>query len=168
MRFEQENRLLKEYIKNTTNRINAPISICTKVQFQFGFLINTNFKALSIIILSGPQLKVNLENNAAIKELTKHVSSSLIFFRWIKINGLKFEKYCALDFGFENNPNLFTLEYCLMANNKNIYFIVNNSLNNLNFNHHYNCFEVTRSNINNSFHIFELNDLRSLPTTCIT
>lgn len=162
MRFEQENRYLKEYIKNTSNRKNIPLSICRKEQYKLAYRIKTSIQ-FKITFIKGPALKQNV--NYIVENLASEILDSKIFVKWIIYNGLKFEKNSILHFGMdEGEPRLCTLEYCIVTDQNNIYFICNSNLINTTFNSHLNCYEVSKT-CNSFLELYEFKHLSSLPTT---
>lgn len=160
MRFEQENRILKEYIKNSSNRRNAPLSICRKEQFRFAYHIRMKFESFNIKTIFGPSILCD----PACYRLAKSVSNSPNFIKWVNYNGLKFEKNCVLCFRMDDGePDLCIMEYCFITEHKNLFFI-GKLLNTTSFNYHYNCYEVQKSE-NHSLQLHNINELKIVPTT---
>lgn len=164
MNFEGKNRIHKLYSGSITSRKNLPLSLCRKEQLKLSYRSLKKESNIDSDILFGPKLKLN-DTSQQLNDLRNNFNIHAVLRKWVVKNGNKYEKNAVLQIGFDSEsgePILCMVQCCLVLNFK-IFFIVQSSLKEVNFNTHYRCYEVKKVN-NEELHILNFENIRSLPT----
>jgi hypothetical protein len=157
MRLEGYHKELKKYASAITSRRNLAYSIMSKEQLK----LSQRFRSQTIInwndMIFGQQIKAN-------DFISLNIPPGAIFYNWIKVNGIRFEKNLIVHFDndFTGSPIIATIFGCCVTEN-DVALIVKKTVNCMGYNEHFHCY-VAREQQCDELFLINVSTLISFPS----